>query len=181
MDTKLTPDLTNELNKKEAETGLNELTDQVKHLKKRLSISDKQARSIKEQFDIAFETAKDGVAMVGGSEEELAKLWGFTLGGIIYEYLANRESEEGRRALSFIRMQMGYEINNRIGSEMQFGSFVLGLSLRFMKGFEKLKNNLNEIEEALVKFKQNNYVPKPEIKENFTDMFGRDKNTISKR
>lgn len=177
MDIKPTEDLLSENNKNETEIKLNDLTEQLKYLKRRLVISDQQARSIKEQFDNSFITAKNGIASIGGSDEELAKLWGFTLGGVIYDYLANRESEEGRKALSFIRMQMGYEINNRIGSEMQFGSFVLGLSLRFMKGFEKLKDRLNELEEALIRFEQHKYVQKPEADENATDIFSLGRNS----
>ena len=71
-------------------------------------------------------------------------------------------------------MQLGHEINLRLeGSEMQYSSFVLGLSLRFMKGFEKLKENLTELEGALQKFEDHKYLKKKEEEESKTDLFGR--------
>ena len=107
----------------------------------------------------------------------LSKMWRYNFGGLIYDYLADRESIEGRQALSFIKLQLGYEMNMRIGgSEIYFASFVLGLSLRFMRGFEKLKDNLIEVESAIKMFEEHKYAHKDEeIEQIKTDLFGRER------
>ncbi|MFX0052151.1 MAG: hypothetical protein ACFE8U_12780 [Candidatus Hermodarchaeota archaeon] len=151
------------------------LTEKVGQIKHQLKISEELARTVSDQIKHSYEDALEAIQLVGGSDDDLAKMWGYNFGGILYDYLAKREAISGRKALSFIRMQLGYELNTRLeGNEIQVASFVLGLSLRFMKGFEKLKENLNDLESALVKFEKNNYVPKTQNEEEVkSDLFGR--------
>ncbi|MFX0013960.1 MAG: hypothetical protein ACFFB2_18375 [Promethearchaeota archaeon] len=166
------------LEKMYSEAGKEEITQlakKVSQLKAHLKISNELASGIIEQFDQTYEAAKNTILLVGGSEDDIAKMWGYNFGGLLYHYLEKRDTIEGRQAISFIKMQLGHELNTRIGgSEIQYASFVLGLSLRFIKGFETLKQNLGEFEEALNKFEQHQYVQQNEdleIKD--TDLFGR--------
>jgi hypothetical protein len=163
----------NKLSAEEDIVELSDLADKVIQIKVQLKISDEIARSIKDQFDRTFIAAKNSVDLVGGSDDDLAKMWGYQFGALIYNYLAMRDTLEGRQALSFIKMQLGHELNTRIGSEMQYAGFILGLSLRFMQGFENLKKNLIELEEAINKFEKRQYEAPNELEEVGTDIFGR--------
>lgn len=69
MDKKVTPDLADKIVIREAKSEVNDLTKQVKLLKKRLNIPDEQARSIKEQFDNTYDSARDGISLIGGSDD----------------------------------------------------------------------------------------------------------------
>ena len=113
--------------------------------------------------------AKKNISQVGGSDDDLAKMWGYNFGALLYAYLERRDTLEGRQALSFIKMQLGYELNTHIGgSEMLFASFVLGLSMRFMRGFETLKKKLTDLEEAIKAFEH-----QPDKKEEKPSIFSR--------
>ncbi|MFX0123862.1 MAG: hypothetical protein ACFFAE_09510 [Candidatus Hodarchaeota archaeon] len=152
-----------------------ELTKKVSQLKDHLKISNELASGIIAQFEQTYEAAKNSISLVGGSDDDIAKMWGYNFGALLYYYLEKRDTIEGRQALSFIKMQLGHELNTRIGgSEIQYASFVLGLSLRFIRGFETLKKNLIEFEEALNKFEQHQYVHHNNaIETQDTDLFGR--------
>jgi hypothetical protein len=153
---------------------ISELAKQVSQLKKHLKIPKELANGIITQFNQSYEDARDNISLVGGSEDDVAKMWGYNFGGLMYHYLERRDTVKGRQALSFIKMQLGHELNTKLGgSEMQYASFVLGLSLRFIKGFETLKQNLVEFEDALNKFEQHQYVHENELKLSDTDLFGR--------
>lgn len=154
-----------------------EMADDVKNLAKLLTIPNTIARKISSELEKTFKTAEQAVTMVGGSPDDISKLWGYNFAKFMFNYLNSRETVEGRQALSFIKMQLGHEINLRLeGSEMQYSSFVLGLSLRFMKGFDKLKDNLIELEGALQKFEEHKYLKKKEEEESKIDLFGRSRN-----
>ncbi|MFX0084643.1 MAG: hypothetical protein ACFFAU_03135 [Candidatus Hodarchaeota archaeon] len=156
-------------------TDPRELARDVKSLAKLLTIPDNIARKISSELENTFRVAEEAVSMVGGSPDDVSKLWGYNFAKFLFNYLSTRDTVEGRQALSFIKMQLGHEINLRLeGSEMQYSSFVLGLSLRFLKGFEKLKENLIELENVLLKFEEHKYVKKEETEENKKDLFGRD-------
>ncbi len=163
-----------ELYQEAGKEKITELAKKVSQLKKHLKIPKELASGIIAQFEQCYEAAKDNIALVGGSEDDVAKMWGYNFGGLMYHYLERRDTIEGRQALSFIKMQLGHELNTRIGgSEMQYASFVLGLSLRFIRGFETLKKNLIEFEDALNKFEQHQYAHQNEVKAQDVDLFGR--------
>lgn len=152
-----------------------EMAENVKSLAKLLTIPDNVARKISTELENTFIGAEQAISMVGGSPDDVSKLWGYNFAKFLFNYLNDRDTIEGRQALSFIKMQLGHEINLRLGgSEMQYSSFVLGLSLRFLKGFEKLKENLIELEDALQKFEKHTYSKKEEIKASKKDLFGRE-------
>ena len=157
---------------KDDQTELAKLAKKVTQIKNQLKISNEVASGIKEQFNQSYERAKNSISLVGGSDDDVAKMWGYNFGGLLYQYLEQRETIEGRQALSFIKMQLGHELNTRIGgSEIQYAGFVLGISLRFMRGFETLKNSLTELEETISMFEHHKYHRKIEGKG--TDLFGR--------
>lgn len=160
----------------EAHNDLDLIAENVKQLKDQLKIPNTVAQHILKQFNQSYINAAEGIKLVGGSEDEVAKLWGYNFASYLYDYLADRDNLQSRQALSFIRMQLGHELNNRIGTEYQFSSFILGLSLRFVRGFEKLKNNLAEIESELSKFEEFKYIHKSDdLEESDTDLFGRER------
>ena len=152
-------------------TELNELAKKVTQLKTHLRISHQVVSNITEQFNQCYEEAVNNIALVGGSDDDVAKMWGYNFGAFLYHYLDKRDTLGGRQALSFIKMQLGHELNTRIGgSEIQYASFVLGLSLRFMRGFETLKKNIVEIEDAMNKFEKNHT---NDVKRDKTTLFGK--------
>lgn len=137
------------------EETLSELAKKVAQIKDHLHIPNEVAKGIKSQFEESYNEAKKNISQVGGSDDDLAKMWGYNFGALLYAYLERRDTLEGRQALSFIKMQLGYELNTYLGgSEMLFASFVLGLSMRFMRGFETLKKNLIKLQEAIKTFEQ---------------------------
>jgi hypothetical protein len=153
---------------------ITELAKKVSQLREHLKIPRELATGIIAQFNQSYEDAKSNISLVGGSDDDVAKMWGYNFGGLMYHYLERRDSIEGRQALSFIKMQLGHELNTKLGgSEIQYASFVLGLSLRFIKGFETLKKNLIEFEDALNKFEQHQYIQQNEVEISDTDLFGR--------
>lgn len=175
-DEKISSDLLEKLYSDAGKAEITELAKKVSQLKSQLKISNEVAIGIKEQFSQSYEEAKSSIALVGGSPDDVAKMWGYNFGALLYHYLEERDTIEGRQALSFIKMQLGHELNTRIGgSEIQFASFVLGLSLRFMRGFEKLKQNLNELEETINKFEHDFVEQSNEESDKKPDLFGRKK------
>ncbi|MFX1538382.1 MAG: hypothetical protein ACFFDI_29680 [Promethearchaeota archaeon] len=171
---KLSSEYLEEMYKEAGKEKITELAKKVSQLKEHLKIPNELASGITAQFNQSYENAKENIALVGGSDDDIAKMWGYNFGGLMYHYLERRDSIEGRQALSFIKMQLGHELNAKLGgSEIQYASFVLGLSLRFIKGFETLKKNLIEFEDALNKFEQHQYVQQNEVKAQNTDLFGR--------
>lgn len=149
------------------EETLSELAKKVTQIKDHLHIPDEVAKGIKAQFEESYDEAKNNISRVGGSDDDLAKMWGYNFGALLYAYLERRDTLEGRQALSFIKMQLGYELNTHIGgSEMLFASFVLGLSMRFMRGFETLKKKLIDLEEAIKTFEH-----QPDTKEEKPSIF----------
>ncbi|MHA2224873.1 MAG: hypothetical protein ACXAC8_06700 [Candidatus Hodarchaeales archaeon] len=174
---KTSPELSDKNSEEEPKEGLTEIANKVTRLKDQLKISNEVAIGIKEGLDRTYEQAKNSISLVGGSDEDVSKMWGYNFGGLIYDYLVRRDTIEGRQALSFIKLQLGYEMNMRIGgSEIYFASFVLGLSIRFIRGFEKLKENLNEVESAIKMFEERNYAHKTEeIERAKANLFGRER------
>ncbi|UCG01138.1 MAG: hypothetical protein JSW11_16160 [Candidatus Heimdallarchaeota archaeon] len=171
---KISSKLLEEMYDEAGKEKITELAKQVSQLKKHLKIPNELATGIIAQFNQSYEDARSNIALVGGSEDDVAKMWGYNFGGLMYHYLERRDSIEGRQALSFIKMQLGHELNTKLGgSEIQYASFVLGLSLRFIKGFETLKKNLIEFEDALNKFEQHRYTQQNDVKTSGTDLFGR--------
>ncbi|MFW9855214.1 MAG: hypothetical protein ACFFFG_09135 [Candidatus Thorarchaeota archaeon] len=162
------------LSAEEETIEIRQLASKVRQLKKQLKISDKIAQDVKERIEDSFEKAQNSIQLIGGSEDDLAKVWGYNFGAVLYEYLSHRDSEESRQALSFIKMQLGFELNTKIGSELQFSSFVLGMGLRFMKGFEKLKENLIALEDALNRFENREYTHDENHDTTEKDLFGRE-------
>ena len=171
---KLSSEHLEEMYREAGKEKITELAKKVSQLKEHLKIPNELASGIISQFNDSYESAKSNIALVGGSEDDVAKMWGYNFGGLMYHYLEKRDSVEGRQALSFIKMQLGHELNTKLGgSEIQYASFVLGLSLRFIKGFETLKKNLIEFEEALNKFEQHQYIQQDDSVIPDTDLFGR--------
>ncbi len=136
---------------KQPKKELVELAGKIAELKKRLPIPEQVAKDIKEQLEETYFQAEEKVSLVGGSPDDVAKMWGYNIGGLLYEYLAKRDSIEGRQALSFIKMNLGYELTTHGMTEIQISSFIMGLSLRYMLGFENMKKKIGEIEHMLDK------------------------------
>ena len=120
-------------------------------LKSQLKIPTEMAKNIKEELEASYNNSERTVALVGGSDDDLAKMWGYNYGTVLYKYLDQRDTLDGRRALSYIKMALGYELSSHGYTEVQYSSFVLGLGLRFMLGFENLKKSIAEIESELLK------------------------------
>ncbi|MFW9778883.1 MAG: hypothetical protein ACFFE8_08515 [Candidatus Heimdallarchaeota archaeon] len=162
------------LSAEEETIEIRQLASKVRQLQNQLKISDRIAQDVKERIEDSFEKAQSSIQLIGGSEDDLAKIWGYNFGAVLYEYLSQRDSDESRQALSFIKMQLGFELNTKIGSELQFSSFVLGMGLRFMKGFEKLKENLIALEDALNRFENREYMHDESNESTGKDLFGRE-------
>jgi len=90
----------NKLSAEEDIVELSDLADKVIQIKVQLKISDEIARSIKDQFDRTFIAAKNSVDLVGGSDDDLAKMWGYQFGALIYNYLATRDTRCNMQDLS---------------------------------------------------------------------------------
>ncbi|MHA2326696.1 MAG: hypothetical protein ACXACB_14910 [Promethearchaeota archaeon] len=135
-----------------AEKGeLDDIKIKISNLQAQLKIPTQMAKEIKGELDKSYVDAEQAVALVGGSDDDLAKMWGYNYGSILYKYLNQRDSLDGRRALSFIKMALGFELASHGYTEIQYSSFVLGLGLRFQLGFENLKKSIAEIELELLK------------------------------
>lgn len=167
--------LSGRLSDEEENLEISQLALRIRQLKDQLNISDTITKDVKERIEDSFERAQSNTQLIGGSEDDLAKVWGYNFGAVLYEYLSQKDSLESRQALSFIKMQLGFELNNRIGSELQFSSFVLGIGLRFMKGFEDLKQSLIDLENALDRFEKHEYAHGSDQGSEKLDFFGRER------
>lgn len=147
----MSPDIQERLNAAVAKGSLNEIKKSISHLKAHLKIPEDVAKSAKEELDETYEKAEQAIALVGGSQDDIAKMWGYNYGAKFYNHLSKRDTLEGRQALSFIKMALGYELTSHGFNEIQHASFVMGLGLRFMIGFENLKKSIAEIEHELEK------------------------------
>ena len=116
---------------------LEEIKTKISDLKTQLKIPTEMAKKIKEELEESYNNSERTVALVGGSDDDLAKMWGYNYGTVLYKYLDQRDTLDGRRALSYIKMALGYELSSHGYTEIQYSSFVLGLGLRFMLGFER--------------------------------------------
>jgi len=151
--TKLLEQLEKESETTEAAEELTNLMDKVEHVQERLGITDEVARGVKKQLERSYEEALNAIMSVSGSEDQIAQMWGYNVGQILYEYLNRRDTDEGRQALSFLKMNLGYHLSlYGYCGELHFANFIMGLSLRFMVGFEKLRASIAEIQEELNKF-----------------------------
>ena len=145
------PDIQERLNAAVAKGSLSEIKKSISHLKEQLKISDSVAKSAKFEIEDSYHKAEGAISLVGGSYDAIAKMWGYNYGKYLYEHLSKRDTLEGRQALSFIKMALGYELSAHGFSEVQNASFVMGLGLRFMIGFENLKKSIAELESKLMK------------------------------
>ena len=143
--------LEKQLNAAVEKGNLDGLKKSIAYLKDQLKIPEEVAKSAKTELEESFVKAKEAVSLVGGSLDDLAKIWGYQYGALLYNHLANRDSLQGREALSYIKMALGYELNAHGFTETQYSGFVLGVSLRFMLGFENLKKNIGRLEKELQK------------------------------
>ncbi|MHA1977598.1 MAG: hypothetical protein ACW98I_11895 [Candidatus Hodarchaeales archaeon] len=133
------------------EGELDKIKNRISHLKNQLKIPESTAKIIKSELADSYQKAEDAVSLVGGSADDISKMWGYNYGSILYNYLSQRDTLEGRQGLSFIKMALGYELTLHGFSEVQYASFAMGLGLRFMLGFENLKKSISEIEQELQK------------------------------
>ncbi len=133
------------------EGELDKIKTRISHLKKQLKIPESIAKTIKNELNDSYQKAEEAISMVGGSSDDISKMWGYNYGSILYDHLNQRDTLEGRQALSFLKMALGYELTSHGFSEIQYSSFVMGLGLRFMLGFENLKKSISEIEQELQK------------------------------
>jgi hypothetical protein len=144
-------DIQDRLNAAVAKGSLIEIKKSISHLKQHLKIPESVAKATKAELEDSFLKAEQAISLVGGSQDDIAKMWGYNYGALFYNHLSNRDTLEGRQALSFIKMALGYELTAHGFSEIQNASFVMGLGLRFMIGFENLKKSIAEIELELQK------------------------------
>ena len=147
----MSPDIQERLNAAVAEGSLDEIKKSISHLKQQLKIPESVAKAAKAELEDSYHHAEKAISLVGGSNDDIAKMWGYNYGAILYDHLSKRDTLEGRQALSFIKMALGYELSAYGFSEVQNASFVMGLGLRFMIGFENLKKSIAEIELELQK------------------------------
>lgn len=137
------------INNAVVEGSLDEISKSISHLKKQLKIPKEVAKAAKTELEDSYTKAEEAISLVGGSPDDISKMWGYQYGSILYSHLSKRDSLEGRQALSYIKMALGYELNAHGFSEIQYSSFVLGLGLRFMLGFENLKKSIGGLEKEL--------------------------------
>jgi len=147
----MNPDVQDRLNAAVAKGSLNEIKKSISHLKKHLKIPESVAKEAKTELEDSYHKAEQAISMVGGSNDDIAKMWGYHYGAILYDHLSNRDNVEERQALSFIKMALGHELSVHGFNEIQNASFVMGLGLRFMIGFENLKKSIMELESKLTK------------------------------
>ena len=139
------------LNAAVEEGSMEEMKKSISHLKQQLKIPEDVAKAAKAELEDSYTKAEEAISLVGGSPDDIAKMWGYQYGSLLYNHLGKRDSIEGRQALSYIKMALGYELNAHGFSEIQYSSFVLGLSLRFTLGFENLKKSIGDLEKELIK------------------------------
>lgn len=144
-------DIQERLNTAVAKGSLNEIKKSISHLKEQMKIPENIAKAAKLELEESYLKAEQAISLVGGSYDDIAKMWGYNYGAILYDHLSKRDTLEGRQALSFIKMALGYELSAYGFSEIQNAGFVMGLGLRFMIGFENLKKSIAEIELELQK------------------------------
>lgn len=144
-------DIQERLNSAVAEGSLDEIKKSISHLKQQLKIPESVAKAAKAELEGSYHHAEQAISLVGGSHDDIAKMWGYNYGKNLYSHLSKRDTLEGRQALSFIKMALGYELSAHGFSEVQNASFVMGLGLRFLIGFENLKKSIAEIELELQK------------------------------
>lgn len=150
---KLLDQLKKESKTTDAAEELTSLMDKVETVQERLGITDEVAQGVKKQLERSYEEALNAIMSVAGSEDQIAQMWGYNVGEILYEYLNRRDTAEGRQALSFLKMNLGYHLSlYGYCGEIHFANFIMGLALRFMVGFEKLRANIAEIQEELNRF-----------------------------
>ena len=150
---KLLDQLKKESKTTDAAEELTNLMDKVETVQERLGITDEVAQGVKKQLERSYEEALNAIMSVAGSEDQIAQMWGYNVGEILYEYLNRRDTAEGRQALSFLKMNLGYHLSlYGYCGEIHFANFIMGLALRFMVGFEKLRANIAEIQEELNRF-----------------------------
>ncbi len=137
------------INNAVGEGSLDEIKKSISHLKKQLKIPKEVAKAAKTELEDSYTKAEEAIRSVGGSPDDIAKMWGYQYGSILYNHLSKRDSLDGRQALSYIKMALGYELNAHGFSEIQYSSFVLGLGLRFILGFENLKKSIGGLEKEL--------------------------------
>ncbi|MHA1944800.1 MAG: hypothetical protein ACXADW_02285 [Candidatus Hodarchaeales archaeon] len=147
----MSPDVQERLNAAVAKGSLNEIKKSISHLKEQLKIPENVAKAAKLELEESYLKAEQAISLVGGSQDDIAKMWGYNYGALLYDHLSRRDSLEGRQALSFIKMALGYELSAYGFTEIQNACFVMGLGLRFIIGFENLKKNIAEIEHNLQK------------------------------
>jgi phage tail tape-measure protein len=144
-------DIQERLNAAVAKGSLDEIKKSISHLKEQLKIPESVAKAAKSELEVSHQQAEQAISLVGGSQDDIAKMWGYNYGAILYNHLSKRDTLEGRQALSFIKMALGYELSAYGFSEIQNASFVMGLGLRFLIGFENLKKSIAEVELELQK------------------------------
>ncbi len=147
----MSPDFQDRLNAAVAKGSLSEIKKSISYLKEQLKIPDSVAKAAKVELEDSYNKAEQAISLVGGSQDDIAKMWGYNYGAILYDHLAKRSTLEGSQTLSFINMALGYELSAHGFSEIQNAGFVMGLGLRFMIGFENLKKSIVEIEHELQK------------------------------
>ena len=141
--------LQEQLNAAVEKGNLDEMKKSMSYLKSHLKIPESISKEAKRELEDSYKKAKESVALVGGGVDEIAKMWGYQYGPFLYNHLSNRDSLEGLQSLSFIKMALGYELSTQGFSEVQYASFVLGLGLRFLIGFENLKKSIGNLENEL--------------------------------
>ncbi|MHA1227840.1 MAG: hypothetical protein ACTSPV_13925, partial [Candidatus Hodarchaeales archaeon] len=80
-----------------ASDDLDRLLKKVTNVQKLLKIPDYVAHNIKEQLDASYKEAYNSVSAIGGSEDQIVQMWGYNVGHILYEYLKQRDTPEGRQ------------------------------------------------------------------------------------
>jgi hypothetical protein len=147
----LSNDIQERLNAAVEKGSLKEIKKSISYLKEQLKIPEIVAKIAKTELEESYLKSEQAISLVGGSQDDIAKMWGYNYGAILYDHLSKRDTLEGRQALSFIKMALGYELSAYGFSEIQNASFVMGLGLRFMIGFENLKKSIGELESKLTK------------------------------
>jgi hypothetical protein len=141
--------LQEQLNAAVEKGNLDEMKKSMSYLKSHLQIPDNISKAAKTELEDSYKFAEETVSRVGGGVDEIAKMWGYQYGPFLYNHLSKRDSLEGLQSLSFIKMALGYELSAHGFTEVQFASFVLGLGLRFLIGFENLKKSIGNLENEL--------------------------------
>ncbi len=125
---------------------------------KGLKINIDMAKSIYENIMKVFDEAEHLSSELNRPASEIA---GFLIADLIYQYLQDRDLMVAREALTFIKISLGQEmLQRRAYTDIDIGTFIVGLSYRWIRGYEKLRERILELDKKLEEWTRKSWPPK---------------------